>query len=393
MSAIADPEDRFGYPPAVRVLCSVKSGSAGHLLPILPLAGALRAVGHEVAIASADDRRAAVDELGFAFFQAGLPFVEALELIPALFPTWPWGGDLDHTFSLLFTRVFAPRSARDLLDVLGEYAPDVVVHEVSEFGAPIAAARYGIPWATHGLGLPIPERVLRAAGTEIASLWESFGLAPRRFGGALEHLYLDPCPRSLDPGDGSPDGVCQQIAPLSADLASVVSRSRPLVYATLGTARFNRAGPIWRDTLDAVDGLDIDVIVTVGRDNDPARLGNVPDNVQVKQWHHQADLMPQCSAVICHGGSGTVFTALGYGVPVLAMPQGADQFRNADALERTGAGRQHTHDGPTAGLRETLQGLLDDSAYRAAAMRIAHEIAQMPSPSAAIGALEALTSP
>jgi UDP:flavonoid glycosyltransferase YjiC (YdhE family) len=363
------------------------------MLPMLPLAEALRAAGHEVAIASADERRAVVGELGFAFFGAGLPFVEALQLCKALFPEWPWAGDLYHTYSLVFTRVFAPRSACDLLDVLAEFAPDVVVHELSEFGAPIAAARCGIPWATHGLGLPIPEGVFCAAGTEIASLWESFGLAPRRFGGMLEHLYLDPCPRSLDLGDGPPVLACQSIAPVSADLESSASRSRPLVYATLGTARFNQAGPIWRETLDAVDGLDIDVIVTIGQDNDPALLGNVPDNVQVEQWHDQADLMPQCAAVICHGGSGTVFTALGYGVPVLAIPQGADQSRNADALERTGAGRRHAHDDPTAVLRDTLQDLLDNSTYRTAAMGIAHEIALMPPPSEAIQALEALTSP
>jgi UDP:flavonoid glycosyltransferase YjiC (YdhE family) len=101
--------------------------------------------------------------------------------------------------------------------------------------------------------------------------------------------------------------------------------------------------------------------------------------------------MPQCSAVICHGGSGTVFTALGYGVPILAIPQGADQFRNAEALEQAGAGRRHARDSPSVALGDALQVLLDDSGYRTAAMRIADEIARMPPPSAAIHALEALT--
>ena len=186
----------------------------------------------------------------------------------------------------------------------------------------------------------------------------------------------------------------QSIAPVIADGESSAGRSRPLVYATFGTARFNRAGSIWRETLEAVDGLDIDVIVTIGHDNDPAVLGSVPDNVQVEQWHDQADLMPQCSAVVCHGGSGTVFTALGYGVPVVAIPQGADQFRNADALERAGAGRRYVPDDRRGvSLRDTLQELLDDRAYAAAAKRIAREIASMPAPAASIKALEALTSP
>jgi len=88
----------------------------------------------------------------FAVFGAGLPFEEALEVIRALSPDWRGCGDPDHTYSLVFTRVFVPRSASDLLGVLAKFAPDVV-HELSEFGAPIAAARCRIPWATHGLGL------------------------------------------------------------------------------------------------------------------------------------------------------------------------------------------------------------------------------------------------
>jgi MGT family glycosyltransferase len=207
----------------------------------------------------------------------------------------------------------------------------------------------------------------------------------------LEHLSLDVCPPSLDPGDGATCVARQLISPVRAVPGSRANRPRPFVYATLGTARFNRTGTVWRRLVDAVEGLDVDVLVTVGRGNDPAALGDLPGNVRVEEWHDQADLMPECSAVICHGGSGTVLTALGYGVPVLAIPQGADQFRNADALERSGAGRACSHDDERPGvLRDALQALLDAGTYRAAAQRVAGEIYEMPAPGAAIAALETL---
>ena len=46
--------------------------------------------------------------------------------------------------------------------------------------------------------------------------------------------------------------------------------------------------------------------------------------------------MPLFDVVVHHGGSGTTLGALASGVPQVVLPQGADQFANADALDAAG---------------------------------------------------------
>jgi UDP:flavonoid glycosyltransferase YjiC (YdhE family) len=51
----------------------------------------------------------------------------------------------------------------------------------------------------------------------------------------------------------------------------------------------------------------------------------------------QADLLPHVDVVVHHCGSGTTLGALTVGAPQLILPQGADQFANAEALCAAGA--------------------------------------------------------
>ena len=48
--------------------------------------------------------------------------------------------------------------------------------------------------------------------------------------------------------------------------------------------------------------------------------------------------MPRASAVICHGGHGTVARALTEGVPVLVSPRAGDQAENGARISWAGAG-------------------------------------------------------
>jgi UDP:flavonoid glycosyltransferase YjiC (YdhE family) len=91
--------------------------------------------------------------------------------------------------------------------------------------------------------------------------------------------------------------------------------------------------------LAELTGEDIEVVVTVGELNDPAALGVQPANVHVERWFQLAALLPHCDAVVCHAGSGTTLAALAAGLPLVLVPQGADQFTNADACQRAGVAR------------------------------------------------------
>jgi UDP:flavonoid glycosyltransferase YjiC (YdhE family) len=153
----------------VRCLFTSKTGSLGHLLPLLPIAEAARAAGDEVAVATSVDRRHDVEAAGHTFFAAGLALGEVGEhfrLMKArlaaggvrLHPRLGW--DLEHTYTQMFPTVQAPVMADDLAKVIEAFRPDVVVCDVGEFGGPVAAAVAGVPCVSHGFGLPSGSRWL-----------------------------------------------------------------------------------------------------------------------------------------------------------------------------------------------------------------------------------------
>ncbi len=126
-----------------------------------------------------------------------------------------------------------------------------------------------------------------------------------------------------------------------ADLSLTVepappASSRSFVYATFGSVAGGLGVAPYRALLDAVDGLDVRVLLTTGAGVD---LGPVPENVRVERWVPQAEALAHASLVVCHGGSGTVLGALAAGIPLVLMPLFADQFANAHALEAAGAAR------------------------------------------------------
>jgi len=72
---------------------------------------------------------------------------------------------------------------------------------------------------------------------------------------------------------------------------------------------------------------------------------------------------------------------LSVGVPQLVLPQGADQFANADALSAAGAALSLLPDALSVdAIEEQTRLLLRQPTYLEAARAIAEEIARMPSP-------------
>ncbi|HEY2694585.1 MAG TPA: nucleotide disphospho-sugar-binding domain-containing protein, partial [Pseudonocardiaceae bacterium] len=88
-------------------------------------------------------------------------------------------------------------------------------------------------------------------------------------------------------------------------------------------------------------------------------------------------LLSVSDGVVHHGGAGTTMTAVAAGIPQLVLPQGADQFLNADAVARASAGAVVTaQDLDAARLTDLLTG----TAKRTAAAKLADELASQPSP-------------
>ena len=161
------------------------------------------------------------------------------------------------------------------------------------------------------------------------------------------------------------------------------------MYLTFGT--FFNDSDAFRAALAGIRDLGVGLVVTVGPDGDPRSVRSPPPHVVVERYIPQTLLLPACDLVASHAGSGTVLGALALGVPQLCLPQAADQFLNAAAVARAGAGLAI---GPekvdASGVGDAIRRLLDDNSFRVEARRVADEIASMPSPEAVGTLLETL---
>ena len=336
---------------------------------------------------------------GFEAFRAGRGEEFRAEWTPR-FPGFErLVGDEQRRFFL--TEIFAnlelvPR-ADELEHVVDEWAPDVLVHEVAELAAPLVAAARRIPVVDVSYGSLIPLALLRAAGEATAPHWRARGLEPDPLAGLFRHLYLDTWPPSLQNPEIARLAAVQALRPAAAETSTDEPPAwldrlagKPIVYLTMGTI-WNRDLGIFRQVIEAVRDEPLALVVTVGRQNDPAVLGPQPDNVVVHQYVPQAILLGHCDAAITHGGAGTTLGALAYGLPLLVIPQGADQYANADHVVAAGAGRRLRGDEVTVpAIRQAVRALLGDAEYRRAAERIAAEIRTMPTAPRAIERIEAL---
>ena len=106
----------------------------------------------------------------------------------------------------MWAQIMAPSTLRDLLVVMGEWTPDVVLHDEGDYAGPVAAAQWNIPWVTHGWGSPLrPTSQLADLEDFASALWMASGLDVPRFAGLYKYALVNPCPRLLQPDSPGAD--------------------------------------------------------------------------------------------------------------------------------------------------------------------------------------------
>ena len=87
----------------------------------------------------------------------------------------------------------------------------------------------------------------------------------------------------------------------------------------------------------ALGTLPVRGLLTTGPALDPASV-RAPANVKVVRSAPHAHVLEHASAVVTHGGHGTVIKSLAAGVPLVVMAHGRDQADNAKRVTTRGAG-------------------------------------------------------
>jgi UDP:flavonoid glycosyltransferase YjiC (YdhE family) len=377
----------------MRVLFTFIGGS-GHFEPLVPLAWAVAAAGHSLAFSCGPGMAPTVEAVGFTVFRLGAGGAGGAPERAPLRPLDPAREDAE------FRERFVERAARAraplTATLCATWQPDVLVCDEADFGGMLAAESLGIPYATMlvmAAGSFVRHEIV---GAPLAALRAELGLPPDPELVMLRrHLVLAPFPPSFrDPAFPLPP-TAQLLRPpplLEDDGMPPWPGGRPgvpTVYVTLGTIFNLESGNLFTRVLAGVRELPINVVVTIGREIDPAELGPQPGHIHIARYIPQARVLPYCRAVVSHGGSGSVLGTLAHGLPAVLIPLGADQPQNAAraaamglglALDPIAATPEEVRDGVTA--------VLGEPRFRRAAETLRDELAAMPGPAEAVARLE-----
>ena len=200
---------------AQRVLITTAPG-AGHLYPVVPLAWALQAAGHDVLVATPESFVGEVLATGLPAIASSGPVRMGDMMSPGKKqpPIRHQGPGSEHV-----GRGFARLAAVTLPGIetiVDRWRPDLVVSEASEYAGPIMAGARGIPFVRHGWGLAITPEADHFAADQLA--------------GELKRLELDGLPPAAMELDAWP-------ASLQLPASTATHRVRYIPYTAPGRCR------------------------------------------------------------------------------------------------------------------------------------------------------------
>ena len=379
---------------------------AGHLHPTGAIGRELLSRGHSVAVIASESARPITDRLELPL----LPFADSPEI------------DRSRSLPLISAlpgmRLSARlmRAAVQVLNqapaMLRQFQADAVLVDQNVLAGVSVAEHLGLPnltvcsammaheepavpphftsWGYSAGGLSRLRNRLTYAGYH-ASIWPAtrlinryrrdWGLSPIR-----RHAdYLSPYAQisQLVPEFDFPradlPAVCHYVGSLArsrvADEAAFPWNrldGRKLIYASLGTvSRATKANTrVYRTIAEACAGLEAQLVLAFGKWSEKAPdwrelVGELPGDPLIVDFAPQLLLLQRADLMITHGGQNTVLEAIHAGVPMIALPRGADQPALAARIEHAGIGLRDSFHRPDANrLRAKIRRVLSDKAFR-----------------------------
>ncbi|MEU8891607.1 activator-dependent family glycosyltransferase [Streptomyces sp. NPDC048442] len=399
-----------------------------HFHGFVPLAGALRAAGHDVRVAS---QPGFADEITGAGLTA-VPVGEDHRLLDAMREkgaelqkysadidlSRPEVFDWDYLFHLYdlsvpyFYSVINDESfVRELVDYARRWQPDLVLWEPYTFAGAIAARACG---AAHARVLNASDLNAHFRREFLARLAEQpAGARPDPLrdwlaGAAEQHgtfydeeLVVGQWTVDMQPArfrlDLSLPTVGMRYLPYNGPavvpdwLKEPAARRRVCLSAGSTGTGFTRDPTVLHHYLQVLSEVDAEIVVTV----DPAALsevGPLPENVRAVGFAPLDVLLESCSAVIHHGGNGTWSTALHHGVPQIIVPYLWDTVLRAQKTAAAGAGLHLREGEVSAGeLRDSVARVLAEPSFADRARLLRDEVRAESSPQDVVAVLEELT--
>jgi UDP:flavonoid glycosyltransferase YjiC (YdhE family) len=282
-------------------------------------------------------------------------------------------------------------SAADSLAAARDWRPDLLVADPTDVLGPLVAAALDVPAAVLTVGPEGSPEFQRRLRERVAGQYRARGLTPRP-----ARWVLDVCPPAMQRDDWRAPEHWRPVRPQAhrAPPGRPVAPPRPLrpraggprILVTFGTVYTDprRLDPILR----ALTATGAALRVPVGLTAAPGDFDVDRTAVTFEPFVPMHDLQDGVDLVVCHGGAGTVLGVLAAGLPMVVVPQGADQSMHAGRAADAGAAVLLRPDECTpASVAGAVAAVLGTPGYRDGARRIAAQIAAMPSPGEVVTAL------
>ncbi|GIF04976.1 macrolide family glycosyltransferase [Actinoplanes siamensis] len=370
----------------------------GHVNPSLELLGALVARGHRVSYANDVSWSGAVSAIG-------------AELKPYR-STLPrdgdgWSGDMIDQLTLFLDDAMA--MLPQLRAAFHDDRPDLFLYDIAGAPTRLLGAEWGIPaiqlsptfvaWQ----GYEIPSFADDPRGADYYrrfTTWLTEQDSPVTDGPSFmgrPDRGLALIPRALQPhADRVDPEVFQFVGPLLGERADGEQWTRPagaekVLLVSLGSA-FTRHPDFYRRCIAAFGALPgWYTVLQIGSEVQEGELGEIPPSVEVRSWVPQPTILAQADAFLTHAGMGGSSEGLFHGVPMIAAPQAADQFTNAEQLAALGVGRVVDLETVTAEqLRAALVALTTDPAVAERCAALSREVRAESGVERAVGLIEAV---
>lgn len=135
-----------------------------------------------------------------------------------------------------------------------------------------------------------------------------------------------------------------------------------LVYISMGTVN-NDLMPLYKNCISALADTPYQVVLSVGNLVSMEEFGALPENVSVFSHVDQIAVLQHTDVFISHCGMNSVSESLYFGVPLVMLPQTAEQGGVAQRVLELGAGvKLSKTDAPS--VLDGINRVLTDSAYR-----------------------------
>jgi len=443
----------------------------GHFNPMVPLADALKKAGHVVAVATAPAFAETVARTGLEHIPAGMDWDERrlLETVPELRTvTKIYRGEW------MMKTLFLDRSPRRMIaalqTIIPAWRPDMIIAGSFDYGGPLAAEKSGLPYANANYTIRWNPWILKhAVGRAVARLRAETGLPAdpdlHAFGRYLDLCFAPPSwtfeaallrpaltrlvrakvlsadlplrqrmwglralvlqrifarSQRLNPGQaaigpttyfiGTGDDRTAPIPPLPAWLQEMPRQ--PTIFVSLGTVLSAEYPDIFYKILAALRDQPVNLIMTMGGSDDPARFGPQPPNVRIERFITQDELrllLPHVDLCINHAGYSSVMEALLRGIPLVLLPLVSDAPMNTQMCLSNGVTPElppevwglspkglpviRAERLTPAIIRDAAMHALNQPAYREAARRMQNELMERTSLDQAVTLLERAAAP